>query len=840
MPELRPSGTSDSAPKPRPGKDPRLQSDTALIAAAQQDYEAGHLRERQNMLDAYEDLRFLAGEQWDQDSEQARKDQNRPMLTINRLPQFCRQVTGDIRQMRPAIKVVPVDDQGDADTAEKIAGLVRYIENRSVAKAAYFSGADSQVACGIGHWRVLTEYAGDSTFDQEIKVAPIEDGVGVVWDPDAVDQTRADARFCFVPVDMSRAAFEAKYDRSAPTGMPGDHLHDCFNDWYSEDYVRVAEYWFKVEITRTLLLNDEGKVVDLTEKSAEDLAQAEAVVAFAKSQGRPDVRIEKRPGTCVYRALITGDEVLEKPVKWPGRHIPIIRVPGGEIRIGRRVVRYGVVRFAKDPQRLYNYFNSAQAEVVALQPKSPFIGTTKNFQNNQEMWEQANDAALPYLEYEPDPLNSGAAPQRSQPPVSSQGIEQCLAHAAEDMKATIGIYDASLGQKSNETSGKAILARQREGDTGTYVFVENFGQAVAHTGAVIVDLIPHIYDTQRTIRILGEDGTLDKVTINRVSGKDPKGNDLFENDVTVGAYDVVMQLGPSFTTKREEAREALQAFIQGAPDLAPALVDVWASLQDLPNKDDLVARMEALLPDKVQAVMRKKRGEEPPPPDPILELKATIEKGELELTRREQDVRMIEANAKEAKAKAEAAKALQPEAAPAGTDPEADLLAAAVKQAEADLAARKIALQNGELDIAEVTQRTALIQAETALVAARTASVTAQAGELQAIASAAQPMPGGVAGAVQVGEDGAITGEPIPSSVDLTVEAMAPFVAAVPEMTAQAIAPTLEAVAQALTGVTQTLARLTEVQLAPVDIVRDPKTNLVIRGQKVLPAAPAP
>jgi hypothetical protein len=587
-----------------------------FMTTARQRYEAGYDREIENMDAAYEDLSFVAGgEQWDRTTRKNREDENRPCLEVPKLSQFVRQVTGEIRQMRPAIKCVPVDDRGDPETADIIAGLFRYVENRSSAKIVYGKACDSQVTAGIGAWRVMTEYADETTFNLDLRISSIDDPVAVIFDPDAVEPSRCDAMFCFVPVDMSSYAFALKY----PGKMPGDFdggTHSAWGSWTSEDYVRVAEYWYKEPVKRKLMMKADGSVDDITNLTPEEMALAEEYAAMAQAQGVP-VRIEERDSHKVMRAVISSSDILEEPMEWPGKYIPIVPVVGEEIRIGRKLVRRGIVRPAKDLQRMYNYFVSAETEIVALQPKAPFMGTEKNFEQYQDIWETANTANHPYLPYTPDPANNFAPPQRVQPPVSSQGINEGARRATEDMMAVIGIYNASLGAQSNETSGKAIMARQREGDTGTYHYISNFGEAIQYTGKIILDLIPHVYDTERTIRIVGEDGEEKTTTVNKAQGlQDEMGAaQRLQNDVTIGAYDVVIEMGPAFNTRREEAREGMTAFLQSAPDMAPMVLDIIADMQDWPKAAEIRERLEVMAPPAIQALLAAKKGE-PPPPDP--------------------------------------------------------------------------------------------------------------------------------------------------------------------------------------------------------------------------------
>lgn len=619
-----------------------------IVKAALRLHDAAYEREQENILEGYDDLEFRAGNQWPETVAQERVDEGRPVETINQIPQYVRQVTGDMRQMRPAIKVIPVDEDASDESAEAMAGVVRYIENRSDAPGIYFQGADSQVACGMGAWRVITEYANETTFNQELRIAPIEDALGVMWDEDSVLPTREDAMECLIPIDMARAKFKKLYPNAMVTDFAprGEEATGSQHDWTTEDKVRVGEYWYKKKVKKTLAMMPDGRVLDMSDAPKEEVIQL----------GMMGARIEKRDAFKVCRALVTASEVLEGPDEWLGSYIPVIPVVGEEIRIGRRIVRHGVVRFAKAPQRIYNYMSSAEIEVTALQPKAPFIGTEKNFELYQDIWEQANRKNFPYLPYTPDPANGNQTPQRVQPAVSSQGITAGIERAARDMQAVIGIYNASLGAASNETSGRAVIARQREGDTGTFVYIDNWTRAIKHTGKILVDLIPKVYDTERVLRIIGEDGKMEKVEINKVQGMDEYGNMRLFNDVTSGAYDVAIQMGPSYATKREEARDGMTQFMQANPAIGPVIGDLYAKAQEWPNAEEIGERLEMLLPPQIRAMMAEKEGKplpqdmQAPQPDP-----AQQQAMQMELAAKEAETVAKQAQARKAEADADKA-----------------------------------------------------------------------------------------------------------------------------------------------------------------------------------------
>src|SRR5258706_1665737 len=363
-----------------------------LVQRFKDEYQAGWNKDRDNQEEAYRDLRLIGDdktEHWDPDALTERTDEGRPALILNQVPQFVRAVTGDMRQMKPAIKVVPVDDAASKEVAAKVLpGMLRYIEQRSKAQEIYFAAADQQAGCGIGHWRVTHEYASTNTFAQEIRIEPIPDGVAVVWDPDATRLDRSDAEYCFVPVDMARRKFEKLYPDATPDVLQ-PQTAAAFTSWLSDDHVRIAE-WFYIDPEKKLLaLYPNGAIDDVTDDEG---AQQLARVAGAQ--------LQERDGHCVWRALVTANEIIEDPEKWPGPDIPIVPLIGEEVQIGRATIRRGVVRVLRDVQRIYNYGISTKTELIALQPKSPWIGTNEQFEKYAtEDWDNANRRNHPYLRY---------------------------------------------------------------------------------------------------------------------------------------------------------------------------------------------------------------------------------------------------------------------------------------------------------------------------------------------------------------------------------------------------------------------------------------------------------
>lgn len=629
------------------------------------EYERGWEREHTNIDEAYDDLRFRRGRQSDQwDPLDLEKRAGRPCHVNNKIPQFIRQVTGDQRKMRPAIQVVPTDSGADQDVADVRSGIIRYVENRSHAKWVYNQAGDSQVACGIGHWQVETEYAHAGTFNQELRVSLIEDGVAVIWDADSKLLTREDANHCFVPDDRTVAAFSRDWPDAAVDGfnvsMAGTGKTSAFDSWSHEDYIRQVVYWKKKPYKRMLALMADGSVMDLSEKT-EHLTPAEKkqFIREGKSRG---VRIEMRDSYQICRYLMTAAEILEEK-SWKGMHIPVIPIIGEETRIQRDVHRQGLVRPVKDLQRMVNYYASSETEVVALQPKAPFLGTKKMFQDRYDLWDTANSENHPFLEYTPDALVPGGKPERIKPPVASEAIQQGAINAANDMKAVLGIYSESLGDKSNAHSGVAIKERDMQADTGTFLYIDNMALAIMRTGTIIDDLATHVYDTERQMRIIGNDGKAALVNLNKVAMTEGKA--VVENDLSVGAYDVTMEQGPSYQTKREESRDGMMEFIKSVPNAAGLIGDLIAQNQDWNNAKEIGERLQEMLPPPIKAKLQAEQaareqasGKPPKPPSPqqqqAMAQQQQAEQQQKALQDQEIQLKMAEQAAKTRKANAEA------------------------------------------------------------------------------------------------------------------------------------------------------------------------------------------
>lgn len=540
-----------------------------------EEYDLDYDFDRENREEALEDKKFTAGQQWDPIVLQQR--QGLPCLVINSVPQFIAQLVGDWRENKRGVKVLP-SEEGDKDLSDVRADLIRSIETQSRADRVYDVTFESAVQCGDGAFRVAVEYAKDDVFDQDIFVRPIEDALSVLWDRLSVDPTGRDARHCFVDDLIPQKDFERKWPDSKPSELSTRVYTQMVNDrWIEAEGIRVTEYWRLIDRNRLLALFEDGSV-RFIEDNLDDL--------IAK-HGNP-VKTRVAPCTYAQMHLVTGFDILSGPYEYRLNRLPIIRMSGRVVNLAGNRVRYGIVRFMKDSARLRNFHRSIAAEQLGYAPKAQWIATESAIEGYEDELRKAHLSRDPLIKVSDDAI-IGQNIQRLDPPKWQAALHQEAEANVQDMKDVTGIHDASLGIKSNETSGRAINARQREGDVAAITYYDNGNAAVLEAGDVMNQLISQIYDGTRIVRIIGEDEKLKFLKINDPA--DPRSPDL-----SVGRYDVALSTGASYTTRRVEAAQAMMDAVQVWPQLLQVAGDLVAKAQDWPGADDLAERLKKTIP----------------------------------------------------------------------------------------------------------------------------------------------------------------------------------------------------------------------------------------------------
>lgn len=537
---------------------------------------------------AREDWKFRAGDQWPDEIKREREQEGRPVLVINRILPSIRQVTNDQRQNRPSIKVHPVDDHGDIETAKIYQGIVRNIEQDSGADVAYDTAFEGAAVGSFGYIRVRTVYVDPTGFDQKIVIDPVEDAFTVYLDPSSKKPDGSDAKWGFIEQITPKDDYIAEHGESE-LAQSSEWDFGNSDDWIGKDSCRLVEYFYteyksvKVVQLSTGVVIDEEKLVEYFAENFPETTQQdiEALVTNRKTAKVPVVKWCK----------LNGMEILDR-TDWLGRWIPIIPVYGDKFVIEGKRVLEGIVRHARDPQRMYNYMKSTEAETIALAPKAPWVIAEGQIPKQYEgAWAQANRRTLSHLVYKPVDHEGHLVPppQRNTFEAPTQAITQAGLYAADDLKSTTGIYDAAMGNKSNETSGVAIARRNMQAQTSNFHLIDNLTRSIRHVGRICVDLIPKIYDGARAVRMLGEEGEQEIIRINEEFIN--KGEKVHYK-LGVGTYDVSVDTGPSFATKRQEARESMIEMAKVTPQIMQVAPDIIVKNMDWPGAQEIAERLK--------------------------------------------------------------------------------------------------------------------------------------------------------------------------------------------------------------------------------------------------------
>lgn len=621
--------------------DDEPEDDDDLLRLAKETFELCIEVEDHNRVEAVNDIRFARlGQQWPETVRRERELEGRPCLVINKLPAMIRQVVNDARQNRPQIKVHPSDGVGDRETAEIMAGIVRNIEYVSRADVAYDTALDNAVSGGFGYIKVNLAYADDDSFDKDVLIEAVPNPFAIYGDPYSTAADGSDWMVAFETELVPRKQFKKRFPKAEISNWERSPYGELSAPWREDDSIRVCRWWRRKEEPRTVFMLSSGETVD-----AEEFEENPAAFEGLEVVGEREV-----PSFKVTHTLLSGAEVLEEEEEWAGRFIPIVPVYGEEVNLeGKRYFR-SMVRDARDPQRMFNYWRTTTTELVALAPRTPFVGRKGTFDGDIEKWSTINTTNHAFVEFE------GPEPPIRQPYAGAPaGAIQEAINAADDLKAITGLYDPSQGKASTaDQSGKAILALQRQGDVGSFHFVDNMSRSIRYLGRILLDLIPKVYNTDRIVRVMGVDGEPKTVQTGTAPlptaspmGPPPGAPMLPQGapgmppaapqgpppmidpatgqpmnlakiyDLSLGKYDCIVEAGPSFTSRREEAANQMLELIRALPQAAGVIGPMLAKNLDWPDAEEIA---DGLRQAAAQANQPKQSG--PNPQQVMAELQA--------------------------------------------------------------------------------------------------------------------------------------------------------------------------------------------------------------------------
>jgi hypothetical protein len=555
--------------------DPRIQDAIQFLQFANE-------ADQMNRSEALEDLKFAAGDQWPVEIQNSRVLEARPCLTVNKVDAYCRQLTNQMRQQRPRIKVHGMNNESDAKMAEIIQGICRHIEVQSDADQAYDKAGDFAVRMGWGYWRVTTDYVKDDSFDQDIFIKAIDNPFTVYFDPNSVAPDGSDAEKVLITTVISKDNFKKMYPNAElQQGFTMRGTGDSNPEWVMKEDIRLAEYFYVERTPIKIHLLSDGSSVKSKDLPPQNVLDAAGITIVESRDSH-----EKKIKWC----KLTSMEVLEEG-EWAGKYIPIVPVFGQETVVENKKKKFGIVRMAKDPQRMYNFWQTSLTESVALAPKAKWLLAEGQDEGHENEWAMANIKSMPVLRYKQTDIDGrpAPAPQRLQPEPPPAGIMAAAQSMTTDLMQVVGIFDPAQLPTGN-ISGKALQGQQQQVDLTNFHYYDNLTRSIRQTGRIILDLIPHIYDRERVMRIIGDDGKPEILTINQY-GQDEEGINKILNDVTVGDFDIVMDTGPGYNSKRQEAVESMMALFAADPALIQQAGDLLVRNMDFPGAETIADRL---------------------------------------------------------------------------------------------------------------------------------------------------------------------------------------------------------------------------------------------------------
>ena len=619
---------------------------------------------------------YMAGMQWPENVKAQRTQWKELCLEFNQLKQFVAQVVNDQRQNRPGIRVHPASGEASEEVAEILQGLIRGIENDSKAEAVYDNAFQSAVVGGRGWWRICTEYVDNDSFEQKIILQPIFDSNTVYADTDYQQPDGSDRKYVFVTQSILKKDFEKQYPDFEPTSL--DNVDAYWND--GKDNIIIADYYRRVCNKRKIVLMSDG-----AKGYKDEMPKPPEGVSIINEREVEEYTVE-------WYKIAGGNQVLEK-YEWNGQYIPVVQTTGDDILVNGERIYQGLITHARDAQSMLNFGMTQQAIHLSLTPRAPWVAAEGQLEGYESIWKDANTKNYSVLPYKPTTIDGIAVPppQRTAPSMPDVGWASWCQNMISMIRSTIGMYENSLGIKGAESSGKAIIAREKQGDNATFHYVDNLSRAIALTGRIILEASPKIYDTQRIVHTIGIDDTREAVMVNQIT-VDESLQAIKANDITVGKYAVVVEAGPSYATKRQETAETLTQLAQAYPPLMQIAGDLVVKAQDIPDAEAIAERLKLMLPPQIQQAESAKQDKKQVDP----EMMAKLQESDAHLHQALDTMQQMEAKIKSLES-GEMSKAAEAQA--KGQAEDAKAAADALKAAEAENTRRNDALLRAASEI---------------------------------------------------------------------------------------------------------------------------------------------
>ena len=585
---------------------------------------------RDERLQCLQDRRFysLCGAQW----EGPLYDQyeNKPKFEVNKIMLAVIRIVNEYRNNRITVDYVSKDGSENDKLAEVCDGLYRADEQASVADEAYDNAFEEAVGGGIGAWRLRTVYEDeedDENDRQRIRFEPIYDAdSSVFFDLNAKRQDKSDAKFCFVVTSMTYDSYKEIYNDD-PTDWP-KIIHQYEFDWATPDVVFVAEYYKIEEKSETIRI---FQAIDGTEEryTQTDFADDETLEETLMAVGTREVRQKRVKRMRVRKYIMSGGKVLEDAGYIAGKCIPIVVVYGKRWFVDNIERCMGAVRLAKDAQRLKNMQLSKLGEISALSSIEKPIMTPEQVAGHQVMWAEDNLRDYPYLLI--NPVTSPDGNTQVLGPMAytrSAAIPPAMAAllqiTEQDMQDILGNTQGADKIVSG-VSGKAVEMIQTRVDMQTFIYMSNFAKGMKRCGEIWLGMAKEIYtEDKRKMKTISPTGQAGMVELMQPMIDQETGAMKMANDLSDAAFDVVADVGPSSSSKKQATVRALTGMLQLTQDPETAQVITAMAMMNMEGEGlsdtnayfrKKLLRMGAIKPteDEAQELMAEMQGR---PQDP--------------------------------------------------------------------------------------------------------------------------------------------------------------------------------------------------------------------------------
>lgn len=567
-------------------------------------------------------IMFREGAQWDDAPAVTSFSQDEPELTINLTDAMVRRVENNIKQQRPRGKCHPVGDGADVEIAEVMNGIGRHIETRSDASVAYDTAATSALDGGWGYFRLIAEFIDRRSFQKDLRILPIRNPFSVYMDPAAIMPSGSDQLWNVISVKMARQEYRRRYPTASNASWSDTGRDEMALDWEDKEQIRLAEYFRLREKEERLFMIRGLNGQEFTKYRSElprgpdgKLIELEALKELLAAQGMSIEGDRNSSKLQVEWFRLNGTKVVERQ-QLPGTYIPVFRVEGNAKDIDGKIYRRGMVEGLMDPARMVNYGEVAKIKRLGLAPKAPWVAAEGQLDGHPE-WDDANITPVSVLTYKMVVIETSAgpvlapAPSRQPPAQIEAGFSEFVQQMRTNLMAVAGMpNEPGMDKQGEVVSGAAIRRRQFLSDQSHFQYYDNLTLAIAQCWRVILEWTPHYYHEKNRIqRIIGEDSTPQMVKLNEeVAPEDGEDGAIatIKNDMSVGRYDVVMDTGPGYDTKREEGAENLISLMQ-IPALAEMVAKMGADLVfrsiDHPYMQELADRVMAANPEGLQKII---------------------------------------------------------------------------------------------------------------------------------------------------------------------------------------------------------------------------------------------